>query len=336
MASDYYQVLGVARGASEKDIKRAYRRLARQYHPDVNRHDEAAEERFKEVQEAYRVLTDPKLREQYDRFGSIADPAGGGPGFEGFPFGNGGRGFRFTTNDIELGEGGLGDLFGGLFGGRRRAAARRGRDVEATVSVTLEEVDRGADRDLTVTIEDLCPTCGGSGQAADGPCRGCGGVGVRRHTEPVRGLKIPPGVVHGEVIRARGKGGAGAGGGAAGDLLVTVQVRPHAYFERAGADLIAEVPITLAEAALGGQVQVPTLWETKPLRLPPGTQGGQRFRIKGFGLPDRKTGQRGSLVVRVKVVVPSDLKPDERRMIEALSARAGDPRAELWRPRSGA
>lgn len=337
MATDYYTTLGLSRGASEKDIKRAYRRLARQLHPDVNRDDARAEERFKEVQEAYRVLSDPKLREQYDRFGTVFESGGPDPTFAGAgPFG-GRRTFRFSGGEAEFGDlGGFGDLFDGLFGGRRqRPVALRGRDAEVAVQVSLEEVDRGAERDLTLVLEDLCPTCGGGGITAAGEaCRSCGGQGVQRRQESIRGLRIPAGVSDGEVIRARGRGGRGVGQAPAGDLLVRVGVRPHPFFERSGDDLLCELPIALSEAVLGAEIEVPTLRGMRPLRIPAGTQGGQRFRIKEYGLPNRRSGQRGSLMVRVNVVVPTELRPEERRLIEQIGARQADPRAGLWKPRS--
>lgn len=342
MPRDYYEVLGVARDASARDIKKAYRRLARQYHPDVNRDDPEAERSFKEVQRAYDVLADTEKRKQYDRFGPDFEQyqamgAGGEPG-----------GFRFETGEsVDLGD--LGDLFGGLFGRRRRGMeagsadwfggftpqGRPGPDLEVELSVSLEEVDRGATRDLAVAVEDVCGACGGTGRDASGRrCGTCHGRGTRSRQQTLRGLKIPPGVEDGQVIRVRGKGGAGVNG-ADGDLLMRVQVREHPFFRRLGDDLECEVPISLAEAALGGEIMVPTLQGNRPLRLPAGTQGGQRFRIKGYGLPSRRSGERGNLMVRSRVVVPRDLTPEEREVLERMAGRAGDPRAGLWRPREG-
>ncbi len=333
MPKDYYQILGVPRDASAKDLKRAYRSLARQCHPDVNRDDPDCEQRFKDLQEAYGVLSDPDKRRQYDRFG--AD-------FEAFR-GAGPQGFRFDGGEtIDLsGLGGVEDLLGGLFGrGAGRAGggffgarAAAGADVEVAVTVSLEEVDRGATRDVTVTVEDGCRRCGGAGRDGRGqPCGACQGRGHSPRRQQVKGVRIPAGVDDQAVLRVRGKGGGGAGGGPDGDLLLRVAVRPHAFFTRQGDDLECEVPISLAEAVRGAEIPVPTLQGRQTLRLPAGTQGGQRFRIKGFGLPNRRTGQRGNLLVRCRVVVPRDLTPAEQDAIEAASARAGDPRADLWQP----
>jgi len=319
MAKDYYATLGVDRGASDKDIRKAYRRLARETHPDVNRDDPNAEQRFKDIQRAYSVLSDPEQRKRYDQFG--AD-------FEQFQGAGPGGGFRFDGQNVDLGD--LGDLFGGLFGRRGRGPGRAqagegwfgnmggfeshgqpGADAEVTVQVTLDEVEQGTKRDLAVTVQDA-------------------GGGAR--TERLKGLVIPAGVADGDVIRVRGKGGKGRGA-ADGDLLVRVEVREHPFFSRKGDDLECEVPISVAEAALGGEIQVPTFRGTRPLRLPAGTQGGQRFRIKGYGVPNRKSGERGNLLVKVRVQVPTDLNPREREAFESAAERAGDPRRDLWRPR---
>ncbi len=316
MAKDYYATLGVDRGASDKELRKAYRRLARETHPDVNRGDPDAEQRFKELQQAYSVLSDPEQRKQYDQFG---------PDFEQFRgAGAPGGGFRFEGQPVDLGD--LGDLFGGLFGRRGRGPGRAsagdgwsggfephgrpGADAEVTVQVTLEEVDQGTKRDLAVTVQDA--TGGG-------------------RTERLKGLVIPPGVADGDVIKVRGKGGRGQGA-ADGSLLVRIEIREHAFFSRRGDDLECEVPISVAEAALGGEIQVPTLRGMRPLRLPAGTQGGQRFRIKGYGMPNRKSGERGNLLVKVNVQVPRDLSPREREAFESAAGRAGDPRRDLWRP----
>jgi len=278
MARDYYEVLGVKRDASDKDIKSAYRRLARQHHPDVNRDDPQAERRFKEIQEAYGVLGDADKRRQYDQFGHRFEQFGNG-GAGGF----GSQGFQFSSDGVDLSD--IGGVFGDLFGGRGRdrfggwfgAEQRgwRGNDAEVDLQVTLEEVARGAIRDVSFQVEEICDRCGGSGRERGGRCGGCHGTGHVRRTRTVKGLKIPAGVEDDKVLRVTGRGGPGGGGGANGDLLLRVQVQPHPFYTRQGEDLVCELPVTLAEAAMGAEVPVPTLDGIKPLRIPPGTHGGQ-------------------------------------------------------------
>lgn len=338
MAKDYYQILGVSRDASTKDIKKAYRRLARQNHPDVNRDDPAAEQRFKDIQVAYDVLSDDDKRQKYDQYGADFEQYQQFEGFGGFN--PGGGGVRFETGDVDLG-----DLFGGLFGRRGRQPGggaffgggfqqpqgQPGPDVEVALPVSLEEVEQGGTRDLSLTIEDICAACGGLGQRGNGQvCPTCHGRGRVPRQQSLKGLKLPRGVEHEAVIRVRGKGGKGAGG-PDGDLLVKVQLREHPFFRRDGLDLECEVPVSLAEAALGAEIQVPTLRGHRPLTIPAGTQGGQRFRIKGYGLPNRK-GEQGNLTVRTRVQVPRQLSAEEQALVRKLADRDGDPRAELWRP----
>ncbi|MCC7493945.1 MAG: J domain-containing protein [Fimbriimonadaceae bacterium] len=317
MPQDYYETLGVGRDATAKDIKQAYRRLARQHHPDVSRDDQGAEERFKAIQEAYGVLGDETKRQQYDRFGHGFEQLGAA----------GAGGFRRDGQEIRIDD--LGGLFGGLFGGGGGIfggeRGRPGADAEVQVKVTLDEVLHGTVRDVSTLVEDACARCRGRG------CSGCGGRGKTPRPVQLLGVRIPAGVQDDDVLRVRGKGGAGAGG-AAGDLLLRVSVAEHPFFTRRGDDLEAEVPLSLAEAALGAEIQVPTLQGLRPLRVPPGTAGGQRFRVRGFGLPNRKTGTHGHLMVRAKVIVPLDLTPVEREAILAAAARGGDPRAGLWQP----
>ncbi|MCS6846006.1 MAG: DnaJ domain-containing protein [Caldilineales bacterium] len=305
---DYYKILGVDKNADEKEIKRAYRRLARQYHPDVNPGNKQAEERFKEINEAYEVLSDPEKRRKYDQLGANwqayqrtgADPSGfdwsqwmaGGPG---------GSRVRVEVGDIEdlFGESGFSDFFQAIFGGggfrtatgaRARPQARRGRDVEQPVQITLEEAFHGTQRILSI----------------DG-----------RRLE----VKIPPGVRTGSRVRVAGEGYPGAGDGPAGDLYLVVEVLPHPIFERDGDDLRCEVPISLTTAVLGGEVTVPTLTGRGVLRIPEGTQPGQVFRLRGQGMPNlRNPNERGNLLVKVKVQLPEKLTEEQRRLFRQLAS----------------
>lgn len=356
MARDYYDVLGVPRDASQRDIKRAYRRLAREWHPDVKRDDPEAARRFKEIQTAYDALGDETKRGRYDQFGPAFEQfEGGGPG------GGGPQSFRFDGSQVDLGDlGGFGDILGNLFGGLGgargarggprfhgagpgaghagpgpHAGPQRGADVEVSLELSLEELVHGAVRDLVVTVEDPCGHCGGRGLERTGRvCPVCAGRGKQGRQQTVKGVKIPAGAEAGAVIKVRGKGGAAPPGGTVGDLNLRIGLREHPYFKPLGADLECELPISLAEALDGAEVQVPTLQGLRPLRLPPGTQGGQRFRVKGYGLPNRKTGVPGNLLVRVQLVLPTEVTDDERQLARQWSARAGDPRSGLWQPRS--
>lgn len=336
MPRDYYEILGVPRDASEKEIRSAYRSQARKLHPDVNRDDPGAAQRFKELQQAYDVVGDKEKRQQYDRFGHSFEQFQNG-GAQGHPFQFGGDA---ETGDI------LSGLFGNLFGGGRgqahggafgfgQAARPRGQDVEVALQLTLEEVESGTTRDVAITIQDICAACEGRGVSrTQQNCSSCHGRGGSRRQEHLKGLKIPAGVDDDAVIKVRGKGGHGPGGD--GDLNLRIKVREHAFFSRRGQDLECEVPLSLAEAALGAEILVPTFQGERPLRVPPGTQSGQRFRIKGYGLPDRRSGQPGNLLVKVRVVTPRAVNEAERQLLQSLSQRQGDPRAELWRPPSGA
>ena len=302
---DYYQTLNVKRGASDKEIKQAYRRLARQYHPDVNPGDAAAEQKFKDISEAYEVLGSTENRAKYDRFGHQAFDPGGGfkSGFGGFQGGNihdifgSGRGFSE----------GFGSLFEDLFGGGERAAPapQRGQDVEQTLEIPFEDALRGTSRRVRLRHRD-------------------GSVEQRQ-------VKIPPGVDTGSKIRIAGKGGAAAGGAPPGDLYVVIRVTPHAVFERRGRDIECEVPVTLAEAVLGARIEVPTIDGPTAMTLPPGTQNGRRFRLRGKGAPDRQGGERGNQVVRVHVVLPESVDDRSRELLEEFSARNPmQPRAKGW------
>jgi DnaJ-class molecular chaperone len=320
MARDYYQVLGVPRNASEKDIRRAYRRLARQHHPDVNPGDKAAEARFKEINAAYEVLSDPQKRRKYDRYGDqwqyadqIEQAQRQSAGRWSF-----GRGGSFDPGDINL-SGDLGDLFQGIFRGfgRRPPGRQRGRDVQQPVEVTLDEAYHGTTRVLQMEREEPCATCGGQGQVAGAICHVCRGAGAIAKPRRLE-VKIPPGVRDGSRVRVAGEGGVGPAG--AGDLYLVVSVRPHERFERRGDDLHTEVDVPLTDAVLGGEVQVPTMTSQVMLKVPPLTQNGRNFRLSGLGMPRLGGNGRGDLYARVKVALPQELSPEQRELFEKLRA----------------
>jgi molecular chaperone DnaJ len=348
-----YEVLGVPKNASDEEIKKAYRKLAREYHPDRNPGDNGAEERFKEVQTAYDLLSDPEKRQAYDRFG-----AAGARGFPGAGAGAGTGGVRFE--DFDLGN--LGDLFGSMFGGggARRGGARmptRGDDLETRVRISFEDSLEGVQVRVPVDAETacsvchgtgadpgtspvVCPECGGRGIVSDSqglfafsqpcprcqgngtvietPCRQCRGTG-RERTRRHYSVKVPAGAKTGTRVRLKGKGEAGRNGGPAGDLHVVVEVEPSPLFTRRGSDLVLDVPVTYAEAALGAAVQIPTPEGPVSLRIPAGTESGKLLRVKGRGAPHLKGNGRGDLLARVKVTVPKKLSKAEREALEDYS-----------------
>ena len=358
--NDLYGTLGVAKNASADEVKKAYRKLARENHPDANPGDAAAEERFKEVQAAYDVLSDPEKRKQYDAFGS----ANGRPGPGGF-----------TAGDFDLGD--LGGLFGDLFSGgrfgrgrQREPAGRRGADLEAEVRLSFEDSLRGIETRIPLDVETPCRECGGSGAkpgtapsvcpdckgrgvlaesqglfALSQPCLRCGGQGIviedpcgrchgsgrERRTKRYT-VKMPAGVKDGTRIRLKGKGESGFGGAPAGDLFVTTRVAPSRLFARRGAsDLELEVPVTYPEAALGAIVEVPTPYGQRlSLKVPAGSEDGKLLKLRGHGAPSLKGG-KGDLVARLRVAVPKKLSKKEREAIEALQkASREDPREALF------
>jgi molecular chaperone DnaJ len=374
---DYYQLLGVERSATDKEIKSAYRKLARKYHPDVNPGDKASEERFKDISEAYEVLSDADKRQKYDAFGSQWESAGpGGPGAGagagGFTFRPGGTPGGGVQFDFEGGGAPWEDLLGGFFGGggggRRPApSAARGGDLQYEIEVSLEEAFRGGERRFTITAPDTCPTChgtgaepgasletcpqcqgsgrgvswrgfsiggdacercGGTGKLPSQKCHTCRGVG---HVERPRAVtvSIPKGVDEGNKLRVAGQGSPGEHGAPAGDLYLTVKMRPHALFERKGEDLFVDLPVTFAEAALGADVEVPTMTGRVTMKIPAGVQSGQQLRLSGQGMP-RRAGGSGNLVARLKVAVPRNLSAEERELIEKLRGlRAENPRDRI-------
>jgi molecular chaperone DnaJ len=308
---DYYDILGVSRSANEKELKAAYRKLARKYHPDVNPGDKTAEEKFKEVSGAFAVLSDPDKRAKYDRGGHDAFE----PGFD--PF-------QGTTIDFQdLGLGNLSDIFE-LFGGgaRRRGAPRRaarGEDLQLEMSLPFGDAIHGTTVEVAIPRAIACANCGGTGRlAGGGPCRVCRGSGRINSTERVK-TRIPAGIDDAERIRIPGKGNDGVGGGPAGDAYVNIRVEPHPMFRREGDDLVCEVPVGVIKATLGGDLDVPTLEGRAVIKIPAGTRGGQRFRLKGRGVAARAGHPTGHLYAVVQIVTPRDLDPQSRELFEQLA-----------------
>ena len=307
---DYYTTLGVAKSASQDEIKRAYRKLAKQYHPDRNPGDKAAEAKFKEVQEAYEVVGDAQKRQEYDRFGR-----GGVGRWQDQPHGQRvytwGGGSQVNLDDLEDlftafgGSGSGASVFSNFFGRRHREPApRRGADVEEITSLPFEQAIHGA----TVEV-DIADRAGG------------------RHE--TLSVKIPPGVENGKRIRLRGRGHPGENGGPAGDLYLICSVRPHKFFERHGADIHIEVPVSLTEAALGAKVDVPTIDGTMTMTLPAGTSGGTKLRLRGKGVPRGKSGERGDQIAIIRVVAPRNLTPEQRQLFESFAKSTDEnPRAD--------
>ena len=325
MARDFYQVLGVTRDASDKDIRKAYRQLARKLHPDVNPSDSTAEKRFKEVNSAYEVLKDPDKRKKYDRWGENWEHA---QQFEAAQRAGAGRWYGANTNAYEInlddlegveGFGGLGDILGSMFGRGSRAGARRPQrapQLEQPVEISLEEAFHGTARTLQLGLPKACPTCGGSGEIAGAVCHNCQGQGVVVEPERIE-VKIPAGVKTGSRVRVAGKGGGN--GSRPSDLILVVSVKPHERFERKGDDLQATVDVPLAEALLGGEVAVPTLkGSSVMLRIPELTQNGRTFRLRGLGMPHLGREGSGDLYARVDVRLPESLGSEQKQALAAL------------------
>jgi molecular chaperone DnaJ len=318
---DYYQILGVNRNASEKEIKQAYRRLARKHHPDLNPGDKSAEARFKEMNAAYQVLSDPEKRKKYDQFGDQwehADQFAKAGGQQGVRWDTGKGGTTFEYGDMS----GLGDIFSSLFGdagmgSRTRRGPQRGQDVESPVEIRLEEAYHGSRRVIQLQTTEPCTACGGTGRVGNRVCTMCGGTGgkvIPRRLE----VKIPQGVKDGSRIRMAREGAPGRAGGSKGDLYLVVRVLPHKVFERKGDDLYAEISVPLATAVLGGEVRVPTLDGNLSLKIPPETQNGKLFRLVGKGMPQLGNANHGNMFAKVNVALPTNLTEEERRLFEKL------------------
>lgn len=329
---DYYKVLGVERTAGEDEIKKAYRKLARKYHPDLNPGNKNAEERFKEISEANDVLSDPEKRRRYDALGENWKP---GMDFTPPP---GGGGYRVNVEDLNDlfgrrggsggggGFGGFSDFFESLFGAQRGggpgfAGAARGGDAESEVAVSLEEAHGGTSRSVRIPLQEPCSECRGTGRKDGRTCAVCGGAGIRAHLETFT-VNIPRGVQDGSVVRVSGKGGSGYGGGGRGDLYIRVRIAPHPRFHpRPGGDVDVDLPIAPWEAVLGSEVDVPTLDGPVRLRIPPRSQGGRVLRLRGKG-PSRPNGGRADQYVHLKVVVPSDPSEKEIELLKQLAAES--------------
>jgi molecular chaperone DnaJ len=341
---DYYDILGVPRSASQEEIKRAFRRLAMQYHPDRNRED-GAEGRFKGINEAYEVLSDPERRAAYDRFGHAGLESSFGRGFEGFGFG------------------GFGDIFDAFFGGTgvRRRGPQRGADVHRSITLKFEEAAFGCEKKIEVKREEICSACnglraepgteperctscdgtgevrrtqrtifgqfvnvatcsrcGGEGRVVRDPCRRCGGSGREERTRSIE-VKIPAGIDSGSQLRLSGEGDMGHYGGPRGNLYISVNVRPHKLFRRDDDDIVLDLELNFAQAALGDELEIPTLDGPLNVKIPAGTQSGEVFVMRGKGVPHLRSSGRGDLLVRAHVATPKSLTPEQRRLFEQLA-----------------
>ncbi len=353
---DYYEILGVSKNATQDEIKKAFRKLARKYHPDLNPGDKTAEQKFKEINEAYSVIGDEKKRGEYDQFGKSP--------FEGAWYEGARPDF---TEAFEFG--GFGDVFSDLFGAGRRYEPfpRKGADMLMGIELTLEEAFTGVTRPITLTREipcrachgtgaesyqtcdkckgagklqmskgffrmsQTCTACGGTGRKVTSVCKSCNGRGINLHSETIK-AKIPAGVDTGSIVKLKGMGGAGEAGGPAGDLRIEVTVKPHPLFTRKENDLYLDVPITFGEAALGAKIEVPTIDGIAVMTIPPGTQGGQKFKLSGKGFPSPKTGARGSQYVVIKIAVPKDIPNRAKEAIKEVEALYKEsPRKDIGR-----
>ncbi len=353
---DYYEVLGVSKNASEQELKQAYRKLALKYHPDKNKGDPEAEEKFKEATEAYEVLRDPQKRASYDRFGHE-----GVSGFDGF-----GRRAYSDFSDI-FGDFDFGDIFdafmGSSFGGRKGKRVRRGSDIQYDLSITLEETASGKEVQIEVPRHEMCDKCSGTGSAAGtkpsvcpvcngtgqirqtqgffsitqtcykckgagkiitSPCKSCGGSGLKVKKRTIT-VKVPAGVESGSRLKITGEGEQGPNGGPPGDLYVVIHVMKHAYFERHGNDIISLVNVSFPMVCLGGEIDVPTIMGSKVImKIPPGTENGQIFRLKGNGIPYLGSYGRGDQLVKININVPKKLSLRQKELLKEFSKLDGE------------
>ncbi len=367
---DYYQILGVKESATDAEIKKAYRKLAREHHPDATAGDKVSEERFKEISEAYDTLSDSAKRKEYDEQKAFARSGGPGPGFGGYQYrdfgGPGGGSFR--AQDLgDLGD--IFDLFGGLGGGAQpRGRARQGADLGSTVNISFDDAMQGISVPLTIsgraacttcggsgakpgTLPKTCPTCGGRGTVSQNqgpfafsrPCPQCQGKGtiVEEPCPTCHGsgvvnrtrkvtVKVPAGVNDGATIRYPGKGEAGPPGGRSGDLLLTVNVQPHKFFKRRDADILLDLPLTYTEAVLGTQVKVPTLDGSLTLKIPAGTADGKKFRLKGRGAPRLNKKGKGDMLVTAHIAVPPKVSSKEKELLTKLAEIGKDDPRKLF------
>lgn len=384
---DYYKTLGIERGASADDVRKSYRKLARKYHPDLNPGDKTSEDKFKNVQEAYDILSDDKKRQMYDKFGFYSDqgfpPSGaqgqpGGFGFGGFDFGDvfsqagggGGHGGRGGAAEHPGEDGGFGNLFSQFFNrGKQKAKhAERGQDLEYALNIDFWQSIKGTQVRLTINRQETCGACNGSGSTGGATvvcpecngsgnvtqmagamkfsltcnrCQGsgksvnacpvCHGEGRTAQPEPVE-VRIPQGSRNGSRLRVAGKGSAGTMGAAPGDLYITIRVEEHRFFHRDGDDILIQVPISISEAYLGGKVEVPTIDGRALLKIHPGTQTGQKFRLREKGVFNARTNTRGDQIVEVQIAVPKTQDENTREIFRQLAAlHPDDPREEIWK-----
>ena len=366
---DYYEVLGVSKGASEDEIKKAYKKMARKYHPDLNPGDKSAEEKFKEVNEAYEVLSDANKKARYDQYGHAGvDPNFGAGGF--------GGGFDGGFDFSDLGDI-FGSFFGGGFGGGRRTnpyAPQRGESIRLAVTISFEEAAFGCEKEVTVeryetcdtchgsgcapgtspevcpdchgtgTVQQRrqtpmgvfatsspCPKCGGKGRIIHQPCKDCRGSGMMRKRRTIQ-ASIPAGIDNGQTISIRGQGNAGRNGGPAGDLLITITVRPHELFRREGTSVLCEAPITFTQAVLGAELEIPTIDGKVKYTLPEGTQSGTTFRLKGKGIPSINGRGRGDQYVTVYIETPRNLNKEQREALKKFAEAMGENAGEEQKP----